>query len=239
MGDIIHLHSEDYYKRRGRQFYLSGIQSVTASNNFEKARFYFTEALRFHPDNNEYRFYIGVTYFMNNQAKESLPYLKSAYQREPVHADYTHIYGMALYQLKRYEEAASVFETNRENNPNHLNSLFYLGKIKALEPATQNQALACFDHILGMDSDHYDSLFEKGCIHLNQHHYNEAHDLFQQTISIQPTYAVAYYYLSKTLLKQGRHDEAIRILSALLEHCPNEKELVETNINVINTLKDL
>ena len=79
-----------------------------------------------------------------------------------------------------------------------------------------NEALSCFDNVLNMDENHFNSLFGKGISCLGLNRWDDALDLFLKVIEIDDTNANSYYYISIILQTNG-DDKAQEYYSKFLE----------------------
>jgi predicted Zn-dependent protease len=71
---------------------------------------------------------IGRTYFLNGQYPEALKSLESAISIDPSDPDTLFFMGRTQLEMKKFEAAASAFETLTEKHPDYKESLYFLGE---------------------------------------------------------------------------------------------------------------
>jgi tetratricopeptide (TPR) repeat protein len=237
MTEIISLHSEDFYRKKASVLFEEAMRSVS-ENNHSVAKGLLEKAVSFDRSNAEYRFYAGVTNYILDDLESAEMFLKPLVEKEKFNVEYHYTYGIVLYRLKKVEEALSVFKEVVGAEPSHVDSLLYLGKILA-NVARHEEAIGVMEKAANIAPHRSDISFELGCGYLSLYKLDVAEDFFKKALLQNEKYAIAYYYLSKVYLKKGEHDNSIKVLTTLKNHCPEESKLVEKNIKVIEMLKSI
>lgn len=237
MSRVIPLRSDDFYHRRAEELYLEGVRYVSENRDHKAALHCFLEAHRFDKYVPNYVFYIGVSYFLLDETQKAEKALKKACEMDETNHEYTYTHAKALYRCKRYKDAEDKFITILEKTTHYPECYFYLGKIYGLRLETHPQAFECYDSLLKREPHRVDVLVEKGVLYSHTHDYEQAEIMFLKSISTNKTYPFAYYFLQKIYLKKGEFQRAISILETLKETCPDQTELVDANIRVIQDLK--
>jgi tetratricopeptide (TPR) repeat protein len=237
MAKIIPLFNDDFYQRKSIEVFNEAMSKIS-QQKYQEAADLFEEATRLDSKKAEYKFYAGITNYLIEDIEKSLFFLQEAAEMESSNMEYVYTYGMVLYRKKDFDRSIDVMSQVIENDTDHIDARLYLGKA-LLDMGKYKESATILSEIVQKGYQRSDVFFELGCVNLSLLQFEEAERNFQRSIALDENNILSYYYLSKTLLKIGRHDYAIEILENLRKKHPNEKELVDKNIEVINALKDI
>jgi len=237
MTKIVSLHSDGFYRKKGQLLFEEGMDWVN-QRNYVQAKLCFESACQFDSNNLEYKFYAGITNYILDDLSVAEMYLEQAIKAEPFNVEYHYSYGLVLYRLNKEDQSLAMFQTILKHEPEHIDTKVYLAKI-LYEKEQYQEAIVLLNQVVLKEPTRYEAFCELGCSYLALYNLRKAEDMLIKTIHLNKRYVIAYYYLSKVYLKQGKHDSSIKVLLKLKEECPEEKELVDKNISVIETLKSI
>lgn len=107
-----------------------------------------------------------------------------------------------------------------EADPKDVAELFARGITLEENPATQTQAIAIYQRVLEIDSEHAAANINLGTLYYNRQDYSLAEKHYRKAISIDPRYALAYFDLGNVLDETGRVNEAIQAYATALQLAP-------------------
>lgn len=107
-----------------------------------------------------------------------------------------------------------------EADPKDVADLFARGITLEENPATQTQAIAIYQRVLEIDSEHAAANINLGTLYYNRQDYTLAEKHYRKAISIDPRYALAYFDLGNVLDETGRVNEAIQAYATALQLAP-------------------
>lgn len=234
MKKIVSLHQDGYYQKKAADFFNQAMFHI-AKQDYQTATKLLQEACRFDEQNAEYHYYAGVSLYLIDQLEKSVDYLEVAASANPENIDYAYTLGTVLFRKKDYQGALIVFE-HIVLVHQHIDSIFYVGKC-FVELGEFEKAVGKLVDVMHRRQNHFEVYFELGCAYMGMYEYNDAQACFETSIRLNKDHIIAYYYLSKLFLKKGEHDSSIRILTTLKELHPEEANLVDKNLDVIQMLK--
>jgi tetratricopeptide (TPR) repeat protein len=98
--------------------------------------------------------------------------------------------------------------------------LFARGIALEEDPNNHLQAIATYQRVLELDSEHAAANINLGTLHYNRQDYALAEKHYRRAIAIDPRYALAYFDLGNVLDETGRVAEAIQTYNAALQLAP-------------------
>jgi tetratricopeptide (TPR) repeat protein len=124
--------------------------------------------------------------------------------------------GIALCQLKRYDDAIKCFKKILNRNPE---DLFALNNI-ASSYVTLNkndEADQYLDKVLTIDPHDSQANYNKGRLLFNQGEFNQAIKFFKESLSHGEKFPITWDYLAKSLQNAGKSEEAQKIYDHILK----------------------
>ena len=98
--------------------------------------------------------------------------------------------------------------------------LFAHGVALEEDPRNQLQAIAAYERVLELDSEHAAAHINLGTLYYNRQDYKAAEEHYRRAIEIDPRYALAHFDLGNVLDETGRVAEAIQTYLAALQLAP-------------------
>jgi tetratricopeptide (TPR) repeat protein len=98
--------------------------------------------------------------------------------------------------------------------------LFSRGVALEEDPRNQLQAIATYERVLELDSQHAAAHINLGTLYYNRQDYNAAEDHYRRALAIDPRYALAHFDLGNVLDETGRVPEAIQTYLTALQLAP-------------------
>jgi len=99
-------------------------------------------------------------------------------------------------------------------------ALFARGISLEENPETQSQAIAAYQKVLELDSEHAAAHINLGTLYYNRQDFNLAEKHYRAAIAIDPRYALAHFDLGNVLDETGRVQEAIQAYNTALQLAP-------------------
>ncbi len=124
--------------------------------------------------------------------------------------------GVAYYQQGKVAEALGSFARAyniRQDYPN----LFLNRGLAYFSMGNYEAALDDYTELLRLKGPDARALLERGRAFMKLKYYANAMEDFQQAVVLQPSYALAYYYMAELLFLQGETDQALGMLSRTKE----------------------
>jgi len=104
--------------------------------------------------------------------------------------------------------------------PKDVAELFARGIALEEDPGTQSEAMAAYQRVLELDTDHAAAHINLGTLYYNRQDYSLAERHYRRAIAIDQRYALAYFDLGNVLDETGRVTEAIQAYNTALQLAP-------------------
>ena len=88
------------------------------------------------------------------------------------------------------------------------------------DPATQTEALACYQKVLEFDASHAAAHINLGTLYYNRQDFTLAEKHYRAALEADPRYALAYFDLGNVLDETGRVQEAIQTYKMAIQLAP-------------------
>ncbi|MGH9528288.1 MAG: tetratricopeptide repeat protein [Terriglobales bacterium] len=88
------------------------------------------------------------------------------------------------------------------------------------DPNNQLQAVALYERVVELESDHAAAHINLGTLHYNRQNYSAAEEHYRAAIKIDPRYALAHFDLGNVLYETGRVTEAVKTYTTALQLAP-------------------
>ena len=116
--------------------------------------------------------------------------------------------------------SAAVPITVPAPEPKDVADLFAHGIALEEDPSTQTEAMAAYQRVLELDTEHPAAHINLGTLYYNRQEYVLAEKHYRRAIAIDQRYALAYFDLGNVLDETGRVAEAIQAYSTALQLAP-------------------
>jgi tetratricopeptide (TPR) repeat protein len=127
--------------------------------------------------------------------------------------------GMELAQLKRWNEALTVFDQVLKLNPQDLRTVYYKG-LACMWLKRYGEALPLFDRALVLDPDNTSVLQSKSFTFLCLNCFENAVEVSGKSLRSNPKNAAAWNIRTIALIRLQRFDEALTEVNQALTVCP-------------------
>ena len=128
-----------------------------------------------------------------------------------------------LHKLGKVEEAERIYTQILEKEPNNINALDLLSKIK-LDKKDFQATIDINKKILEIDSRNQDALFDIAIAYKNIADFDNAIYFYKKVIDYYPNLIQAYYNLASIYSDLGDMNNAIYYFDKVLEFTPEDKE---------------
>ena len=173
-------------------------------------------ALASAPETEVTRYWLGTGHLELGDFQRAAELLGGYVVRYKDHLGARYNYGLALYEIAEYEEAATQLCTVTVHLPDLLKAQLYLGSsLSALD--RDSLAFAVFDTLLGKDSTYYEAWIARGDIDLKRDRFEPAMAQYTLAGNLRPDRWEAYHRLAMAHYLQGQYEAAeLQLFSALI-----------------------
>ncbi len=99
--------------------------------------------------------------------------------------------------------------------------LFSRGVALEDDPRNHQQAIAVYERVLELDSQHAAAHINLGTLHYNRQDYKSAEEHYRRALTIDPRYALAHFDLGNVLDETGRVTEAVETYLTAINLAPS------------------
>lgn len=142
------------------------------------------------------------------------------------------------HQAGRAKEAEALYRQVLAAEPDHLAAGVNLGHL-LLAAGRPDEAIACFDRVLGLAPAQPDALYGRGAAHAALERFNRAEEDFRALLAARPDDAAALNRLGTVLIRQARMSEAIDLLERAHERHPENADLLANLASAYEAHSDL
>lgn len=199
----------------------------------------YLEILPQQKSNSQLLYMLGMAYLQIGQHLQAAEQLQRSLDENPgnSHAPFAHInLGIALQNLRRYNEALASFDRALAIKPNDAEAYLKRGNILQ-DLQRYEEALESYDKALALRPDHAMVYNNRGNVLKDLKRLDEALESYNKALNIKPDYAVAYNNRGNVLKDLKRLDEALESLDRALELQPTYASAFNNHGNVLRALK--
>ncbi|MDE3212733.1 MAG: tetratricopeptide repeat protein, partial [Bacteroidota bacterium] len=181
-----------------------------------------TRAYQLQPDNQEVIKALSTLYFNNRQFEKAIAMAQKC--KSCGNAD--RILGMSYYNTEDYGRATQFLTRAVSENASDSESAYTLGRTY-LELDNEKAAITQYQHSITVAPDRYEWIYELGLIYYDQNDFQNSQK-YIQLAGQRGYFKTNDYYenLGFTMLYNGYKKEGLDTLNLVLEHKPNNKDLL-------------
>lgn len=183
----------------------------------------FRNVLRVYPNYALAHNNVGAALLKEEHTEEALVYYKRAAELDPGYVQAHVNVGTVLQKQgyfsdaeQKYRDAIAAIGTSYPAKPDDLNAYYQLGQLLEDQGRTE-EAFMQLTAAAEMDLDSPEAAFNLGMMHHKYSQFPEAEKWLLVAIEKGPRYTAARYHLASILANQGRLDEAIEQLEAIMK----------------------
>ncbi|MBW3563231.1 MAG: tetratricopeptide repeat protein [Acidobacteria bacterium] len=201
---------------------INEVEQAIESFDQKRAMKLLEDAFKLDRQNHELSFFIGETYFNDNDLDRSRIFLERTLEVQPHHFDAAVLYGVLLREQNDLTGAEQWLRHSLQISQDSFLPYFSLGAIYALQ-GKYIRAQKFLEHAIELEpipQAHYllgTILYEKGQL-------EKAIKALQTALRIDPEYEEAIYSLGLCYLDRNWHRKAMRCFESALELNPNKME---------------
>lgn len=184
---------------------------ASAKNEPESALDFWLKALELKPVYAEVNFLIGEELRKQKKYYAALPFYEKAAAQDLKNPLYRARLGVDYFLLKRYPQAAQIFDELLVKYPNDFN-FNYLAGFVARNQGFYDKAQASFEKADKISPDNADVLSGLGFIAFQRGEIEKAELLLRRALKLDPKNFPVHYDLGRLLLRKNKFDEALPIL---------------------------
>jgi len=168
------------------------------------------------------------TYIIEKQLDQAIAAARAHIAQQPANSGFYDLLGTALFQKKDLAGAEAAFHKSIELDKNNSDALLKLAQVQAAEGQT-SVALATYQQSI---KDHpREILFYilAGMMYESQHNFDQARNMYQQALNLQPDHPVASNNLAYLMLQQGGNvDIALAMAQTARRGMPDSPAAADT-----------
>ena len=186
-------------------------ESYLYSAQYPQAMAQFEVLLRRDPDSPVVHMLLAEAYDAENQPAKAIEEFRAALSKGDFPNGHFSL-GYLLWKERRYEEAAAEFDAELGKDPQHAQSLTYLGDI-ALTQGDKKQAEDFLRRAVALHTDSHLAYLDLGALESEEKLYEAAERDLKHSIALDPNRADAHYRLARVYQSLGRSADADRELA--------------------------
>lgn len=176
-------------------------------NLLEDALLALTKAVDLKPDQDSYVYVLASANVAQGNLSKAASLFGQLLQKHPQDAILKYAMGAVDYLQGKYPEAESSLKQSLKTQPDQVAASYYLGL--TYDAAGQgDQSVAVFRDLLRSHPQHAPSYVKLGSILLRQHEYEEAQQLLERAVLLDPASVQAHYQLGVLLRRLGKTAES-------------------------------
>jgi tetratricopeptide (TPR) repeat protein len=163
--------------------------------------------------------------------------LEKAVKLDPQNGHHSIALGVALYGLKKHEEATQKLEMGIQLEGPKSYSLNWLGNVYCNQ-GRYKEAINVYQQAITLDPEYAYPQNGLGNAYYNQGRYEEAINAYQQAITLDPKYAYPQNGLGNVYYNQGRYEEAINAYQQVIILDPEDAASSHNNLGEVYLLQN-
>jgi predicted O-linked N-acetylglucosamine transferase (SPINDLY family) len=145
---------------------------------------------------------------------------KKVLKKRPNHFGALHLLGLCEYQTGNHDAAARLVKRALLVDPQSAAALSDLGVVLSVLQR-QDEALACFDRLIGLKSDFTHAYYNRGKTLLEMGRFAQAIESFEKAIEINPHHASSFSNRGNALYELGRFADAVASYDQAISIAPD------------------
>jgi len=150
------------------------------------------------------------------KSKKALKNYEKAIEVNPKDSSTWYNKGLALYEIKNFEEAIKAYDKVTEINPQNSNAWYNKG-LAFYEIKNFEEAIKAYDKVIEINPQNSDAWYNKGLALYEIKNFEEAIKAYDKVIEINPQNSDAWYNKGLTLFNLKKYDEAIKSYEKAIE----------------------
>jgi len=162
-------------------------------------------------------------YHKSGQLPEAEIIYRQVIEEEPENYNALNLFGLLLFQHKRYDEAIIYVEKAVDINPIpyfHIN----LGNIHSAK-GDSDKAIDFYKKAIALEPDNADPWFGLGICHKNKKEYDKAIEYYGKAINIKPSFFSAYVNLGNIYKLKNELDKAVKYYKEAIMFNQNDPDI--------------
>lgn len=228
----------DDIRATGEDPKIAALRAVVAKHVQEgrhsNARRACEQALARDPGKAEVFYILGTVYFASEDYGAAVEWFSRAIRAAPK-PGYLADLASALARQGRIGEALQVADKAVQLKPEDATLWLHLGNL-LIDANGANDALLCFQHVLKLDSSHWEAAYKAGHILHGVGRFEEALSCFDRSVEHQPNHAPTRHMRALALKNLERYEEAIAENMRAIELDPTNADTYSNLATVLQAL---
>lgn len=213
------ISKDEYYLSYLLYFYYEKVKIFMNAADYRAAQEYLQKAGALKKDY-RYDFFSGILSTRTGDYDSAEIYLKSSISKNPNFALARYELGNLLYIQKDFQEAISEYKKSHDLDKNFLLPLLRIGDCY-MEMGNLHDARDFYKLVVEKDADFFEAHARLGVLYNMLQSYKRAEDHLKAALKINKNDADTKLNLSHTLIRLGKHFEALEILNQLCKENDN------------------
>ena len=183
---------------------------------FEESIRSFQEVLDRDPRYSEVNFFLGVSYFGENDPAQAIRSFEQELATTRPHPRCRYYLALALASAGRIDEAIAQFDRELDDHPKDLDALYQLARIH------KNASLQAMEKLKAQNQDSFQLHALMGELHADEERYPEAIEEYQAALAKRPDATGIHYAIGVAYWAQHQTDEARKEFTEALKENAND-----------------
>ncbi len=200
----------------------------TAEKQFPEAEKEFQRALQADPNNIEAVRDLAKEYVVEKRPADALAFVKDRIAQAPDNANYNLLLGELLAGQKDYQGAETALVKAADLSKNNSAVLYLLGQVQAAEGA-KDRAIATYHRTIQANPRDIQAYVSLGVLYEGQGDWQQAQQLYQKALALEPGNPVAANDLAYLMLQNGGNlDVALSLAQTARQAMPDNPGVADT-----------
>jgi tetratricopeptide (TPR) repeat protein len=203
---------------------------LESKGQYAEAILEFQDALRLDPSAGIY-YALAKNYRIINKIPLALQHCKKAIELSPRKVEYYDLLADIFSSAHQYDSAAVVLEKIIEIDSTQLNSYYKLARI--YESSRPLQAIATYNKLTEIIGPDYNVLIRVAELQESLGNLNKAAEAIEELLTIDPSNTSIQKLLSEIYAKDGKYEEALKIINEIIEFNPDDLDARERKAQLL------
>ncbi|OGU74310.1 MAG: hypothetical protein A2V93_04860 [Ignavibacteria bacterium RBG_16_34_14] len=216
-------------KEKALQHFIKG-SILESKGDYAAAILEFQEVLSLDPSSGVH-YALAKNYRMINKIPLAIQHSKKAIELSPDKVEYYDLLADIFYSARQYDSSAAALEKVIELDPSQINAYYKLARI--YESSKPLQAIEIYNKLTSIIGPEWNVLIRVAELQENLGNLDEASEAIEELLTIDPSNTAIQKLLSEIYSRGKKYDEAIKILSEIIEFSPDDIDARERKAQIL------
>ncbi|RPI69631.1 MAG: tetratricopeptide repeat protein, partial [Ignavibacteriales bacterium] len=203
---------------------------LESKGDYSSAILEFQDALRLDPGPGIH-YALAKNYMMINKIPLAIQHSKKSLELAPDQVEYNELLADIFYTARQYDSSAAVLEKVIELDPMRINAYYKLARI--YESSKPLKAIEIYNKLTDIIGAEWSVLIRVAELHENLGNLKEASEAIEELLKIDPSNNAIQKLLSEIYNRDGKTDEALKVLNDIIEFTPDDLEARERKAQIL------